>query len=193
MRFAGRPSRCWRAAALAGILLAAATTAASAEVTFFGLMFPDRVADAEIGPTTDFEQSKPGLGYGVRYRKPGWTIDVYIYDLGRTSIPEGAESGMLKSELKEAQDDIRELQRRGEYAKVDLVRTYVVRDRRGRPRLQCSDFNYVHEQTGAVDSVLCLTGWKDKFVKFRLTSAHHRGSQAETRRFLDAWIPILWP
>jgi hypothetical protein len=103
------------------------------------------------------------------------------------------ESDVVKAQLRQAQGDILELQRRGVYAKVDLTRSYAMRDGRGRSRLRCSDFVYVHDKVGTVDSFLCLTVWKGKFVKFRLTSARHGGSEAEAKRFLDAWFGILWP
>src|SRR5258707_399293 len=160
----------WNCFIAVAILMLGAITASRAAVTFLGLTFPDQVAGAQLGSTNDFEISAPGWGYGVRYRQEGWAIDIYIYDRGRTSIPDDLESDVLKSELKEAQNEILELQRRGSYAKVELLRDYAMSDRRGRDRLLCSDFAYVHEKAGNVDSFLCLTGWHDKFVKFRLTS-----------------------
>jgi hypothetical protein len=175
------------------ILVLGAMTASRAAVTFFGLTFPDRVADAQLGSTNDFEISAPGWGYGVRYLQDDWAIDIYIYDRGRRSIPDDLASDVLKSELKDAQGEILELQRRGGYTKVELLRDYAMSDRRGRSRLLCSDFAYVHEKAGKVDSFLCLTGWHDKFVKFRLTGARHAGSDDEAKRFLAAWMEILWP
>jgi hypothetical protein len=193
MRFANLKPECLYAAVLAACVAAAATVAAKSEVTFFGLTFPDRVAGAEIGPATDDEKTTPGLGYRVRYWRPGWTIDISIYDLGRASIPDNVESDVLKSQLRQAHRDILEVQRSGVYAKVKLTRSHVMRDSGGRPRLDCLDFMYVHEKAGPVDSFLCLAGWHNKFVKFRLTSTRHAGSEAEAKRFLDAWIGILWP
>jgi len=169
-------------------LLLAAIGAAKADVAFFGLTFPDRVADAQLESTTDFEKTRPGLGYGVRYRQPGWTIDVYVYDLGRSSIPDAVESNVVRGQLQQAQRDIFDA-----YAKVELQRSYVMRDGGGHPRLQCADFAYVHEKTGPVDSVLCLTSRDRKFLKFRMTSERHADSQAEAMLFLNAWIGILWP
>ena len=193
MRFPSLKPKCLRAAVLAACVAVAATGAARSDVTFFGLTFPDRVAGAEIEASTDNEKTTPGLGYRVTYREPEWTIDVYIYDLGQTSIPEDPGSGVLKSQLRQAHRDILEVERSGIYSKVKLTRSYVMRDSDGRARLDCSDYTYVHETAGPVDSFLCLAGWHNKFVKFRLTSPRHAGSDAEAKRFLDAWIKILWP
>jgi hypothetical protein len=178
---------------MAAVLMLAAVAAARAAVTYFGLTFPDRVADAQIGTTNDFEAKNPGLGYGVRYQKPGWAIDIYIYDLGRPSIPDDVGSDALKAQLEQAQGDVFEQQKRGVYAQVKVTGSYVVKDGGGRARFRCEDFNYVRQPEGNVDSFLCLTGWNNKFVKFRLTTRHDPRSGGETRRFMEAWLKILWP
>jgi len=177
----------------AAALIVAATVAAPAAVSFFGLNFPDRVAAAKLGPINEYEKTKPGLGYGVEYLQPNWKINIFIYDLGKTAIPDDLASEVLTSQLKQAQGDILELQKQGIYAKVDLKRNRTLKDGGGRPRFLCSDFAYVHAKAGNVDSFLCLTGWKNKFVKFRLTAAQHGGSQAEADRFMQAWAKLLWP
>jgi hypothetical protein len=46
---------------------------------------------------------------------------------------------------------------------------------------------------GKVDSFLCLTSWNAKFLKFRLTTAHASGTASDARRFMKAWLPVLWP
>ena len=181
------------AAMLAAIAVLAAVAAAQAAVSYFGLTFPDRIAGAELGPSTDFESSHPGLGYGVRYRQAGWTIDLSIYDQGRAAIPDGPASDVMKDQLKQAQNDILELERQKKYARVDWLRTYALNDGGGREKIACSDFVLVHERTGKADSFLCVTGWHNKFVKFRLTTAQRPGSTDEAGRFVEAWMPVLWP
>jgi hypothetical protein len=175
-----------------GVLLAA-LGAVHAAVSFFGLTFPDRIGDAQIGQTHDFEKTNPGLGYGVGYVKPGWTINIYIYDLGRTSIPDDVASDALSAQMAQAHGDIFELQKRGDYDNVELTGSRVVRDDRGRARFACEDFTYGRKDIGNVDSYLCLTGWNNKFVKFRLTTAHGARSAAVAQRFVEAWLKVLWP
>jgi hypothetical protein len=181
------------AALAAAVLILGAIATARAAATYFGLTFPDRVADAQIGATHDFETSNPGLGYGVRYQKPGWAIDIYIYDLGRPSIPDDVGSDALKAQLEQAQGDVFEQQKRGAYAQVKVTASYVVKDARGRARFLCEDFSYIRKPEGSVDSFLCLTGWNNKFVKFRLTTLRGERSAAEARRFMQAWLKVLWP
>jgi hypothetical protein len=174
-------------------ILAAAVGGAGAAVSFFGLTFPDRVADAQIGPTHDFETTNPGLGYGVRYQKPGWAIDVYIYDLGRAAIPDDVESDALKGQVAQAQGDVFQQQEKGNYAQVGVTGTRLMKDARGQARFRCEDFTYVRKNEGSVDSFLCLTGWNNKFVKFRLTTRHDPRSAAEAQRFMQGWFKVLWP
>jgi hypothetical protein len=170
-----------------------ALASARAAVTHFGLTFPDRVGDAQIGTTRDFEANDPGLGYGVKYQKPGWAIDIFIYDLGRKSIPDDPESDVLKAQVAQAHGDIFEQQKAGAYTDVKVTASYVIRDARKRVRFACEDFNYVRKPEGNVDSYLCLTGWHNKFVKFRLTTLHGSRSAPEARRFMESWFRILWP
>jgi len=177
------------AVALAAISLGAAQAA----VSYFGLTFPDRIGGAQIGPVTDFEKTAPGLGYGVRYEKPGWVIDVYIYDDGIGPIPADLDADVVQRQLKQAQGDIFELQRRGTYVNVTLRRSHTLRDAGGRPRFLCADFTFKRGEMGTVDSFLCLTSWNGRFVKFRLTTSQHAGSDGEAAAFVTAWAGILWP
>ena len=173
-------------------MLTAAASVAQAATIYYGLTFPERVADAQIGPTHDFETKDPGLGYSVRYQKPGWGIDIYIYDLGRSSIPSDLGSDALKAQIKQAQGDIFEQQQRGTYANVKVTRSYVIKDAAGRSRFLCEAFTYARQNVD-VDSYLCLTGWNDKFIKFRLTAARSSRNAAEALRFMEAWLRVLWP
>jgi hypothetical protein len=174
-------------------LVIAASVATQAAVTYFGLSFPDRVAASKRGPVTDYEKTNAGLGYSVEYLQPNWKINVYIYDLRKALIPDDLTSGVMTSQLKQAQGDIFETQKRGYYTQVNLRRNRTLRDTRGRARFLCSYFTYVHQTAGKVDSYLCLTGWRNKFVKIRMTAKQHGGSDAEADRFIRAWMKLLWP
>ena len=59
-------------------------------------------------------------------------------------------------------------------------------------RYVCMSFGYVVAKRDA-DSVLCLTAWKHKFLKFRRTTAHREGSDREAENFVGAWAAMLWP
>jgi len=175
------------------LVLCAVATAGAAALTFFGLTFPERVADAQIGSSRDFETENPGLGYVVKYDKPGWSIDVFVYDLRRPSIADDVGSEVIKAQVKQAEGDVFEQEKRGTYKQVKVTGSYVINDSSGRGRFLCEDFSYSREPEGAVDSFLCITGWHNKFVKFRLTTRSSPRSSAESRRFVEAWLKNLWP
>ncbi len=185
--------RIMRWAAVAVAVATMALAAAQAAVTYFGLTFPDRIGGAQIGQTTDFEKTNPGLGYGVRYEKPGWVIDMYVYDDGIGPVPDDLDAAVVQQQLKQAQGDIFELQRRGNYANVAVKRSYTLRDTGNRARFLCTDFTFTRGQMGKVDSFLCLTSWKGRFVKFRLTTGERAGSDRDAAAFVTAWTGVLWP
>lgn len=180
--------------ALAALVVsAAALGAADAAVSFYGLKFPDQLDGAQIGETHDFESTDPGLGYGVRYHKPGWTVDIYIYDLGHNAIPSDLNSKLVKAQLAQAQGDIFKLEQRGTYSQVKRIGSHTLKDHAGHARFLCEDFSYVDSALGKVDSFLCLTSWHAKFLKFRLTTAHAPDTASDAKRFMKAWLPVLWP
>jgi len=177
----------------AAALVLGAVAAGNAAVTYFGLAFPDRVGGATLGSVTDFEKDHPGGGYGVRYLRQGWVIDVYIYDAGVKSIPTDVESDIVKNELRSAQRGIYAAQAKGVYSEVKGIGGSVIKDEQGRPRFSCVYFTLMRQNTGTADSYTCLTGWNKKFVKFRLTTAQNPGSSGELSRFLQGWMSVLWP
>jgi hypothetical protein len=180
----------WSTVVVAG-LMAVALGAAQAGGTYLRLSFPDRIGGAQIGPVTDFEKTDPGYGYGVRYQKPGWVIDVYIYDAGIKPVPSDLDSGALKGQLEASQGEIFELQRRGTYTNVTLKRSYTLGDGSGHPRFLCADYTFARKDMGNVDSFLCLTGWNGEFVKFRLTTGERASSSREAAEFVNAWAKLL--
>jgi len=180
--------------ALTAVAVSAATLGAAADaVSFYGLNFPDQLDGAQVGETHDFESTDPGLGYGVRYHKPGWTMDIYVYDLGRSTIPSDLSSKSVKAQLAQARGDIFHLEKRGTYSQVKRTGSHTLKDHDGHARFLCEDFSYVDSALGKVDSFLCLTSWQSKFVKFRLTTAHGPDTAGDARRFMNAWMPVLWP
>jgi hypothetical protein len=178
------------------IMLAIAVAASPAwakDLVFLGLQFPQMVGGAQAGGAVDYESRRPGLGYSVQYLRSGWKIDVYVYDLQQQAVPEDPRSDAIRGQLKAAKEEIFLLQRMGTYRKVALRGDFVIPDVDRRPRFACTTFTLVRQGFGPSDSFLCLAGWRNKFVKFRLTTARHTGSAAEARGFVAAWSDILWP
>jgi hypothetical protein len=181
------------------VLCIAAAGSGAAQVptqtdTIYGLRLPAQIGGAERGGVKDYETSQPGLGYGARYRLPGWTTDIYFYDLKLSSIPDDSTSAIVRDAMAQAKDEVFGLGRRGDYSNVVLKSDYTIVDSSGRTRFVCAMFTYRHVRLkGDVDSYLCMTGWKGKFVKFRMTTPRNDASSAVSRRFIEAWSGVLWP
>jgi len=162
--------------------------------TVFGLRLPAQIGGAEREGVKDYETARPGLGYGATYRLSGWTTDVYIYDLKLSSIPDDPTSTVFKEALTQAKDEVFGLGKRGDYKNVVLKSDFTIVDPAGRTRFVCAMFGYHHVQLKAeVDSYLCMTAWKGKFIKFRMTTPRSDASSAVSRRFIEAWSGVLWP
>lgn len=178
--------------AIAVLLLSAIATFAQQPLTLHGLTIPDRVAGLPHEAPFDYEKTNPGLGYSVQFIRPGWRIDVYIYDARQASIPDDPQSAMVRGQLEEARRNVLELQQRGAYSGVQVKNDYVV-ERNGTARFVCSALAYHHNRANAdVDSYACVSAWKNKFIKIRMTAERDATTAAESRRFVEAWIDLLW-
>jgi hypothetical protein len=178
----------------AGMMQAGALAAATkGPMRFFGLTFPAHMAGSRLESHHDFEKKAPGLGHGIEYRAPGWKINVYIYDLNKKQIPADPDSSEISAQLKQAEGDVFAAQDKGIYSNVGVERTFMLRDLSKRARLRCVSFSLTHKSAGDLDSFLCLTGWRGKFVKFRVSTARSAGSEAAVRQYMGAWIAHLWP
>jgi hypothetical protein len=89
----------WAATAIsmlaAGLFIAAPGALAQMTTTLLGVPVPDRVSGLPHEAPMDFETKQPGMGYGVRFPRPDWTIDIYIYDLQMKSIPDDPASAAI--------------------------------------------------------------------------------------------------
>jgi hypothetical protein len=165
---------------------AAAQTSAKGPVTVFDFTFPEEVAGAQRFSFRDYESNQPGLGYSAGYKQGNLTGTVYIYDDRKQSIPDDPQSPLVKAQLEQSRRDVLDL-RRGVGVKVK--EDFTIEDARGRTRLICAAFAITGDDGRPRDSFSCLGVAKNKFLKFRISGV----SQAEARRFVNAWIDLLWP
>ena len=174
--------------------LAAATTAAHAiaSVTVFGFKAPEEVGGFRLNDSTNFERSKPGDGYGLDYSQPGWKLDVFIYDLKRSAIPDDAKSAIVRAEFERSREDAFLAQPRGLYAQVYLRRNFTIEDSAKRTRFQCAAFHLTRDGAKPQDGFLCVTSWNNKFIKFRMTTLSERETESTARQHMTAWMPVLW-
>ena len=180
--------------AVVAVLLSATTVFAQAKLqVVYGLSIPDRVGSLVYARTIDFESKSRGLGYALRFGgKPGWMVDVYLYDLGQRTIPADAESEVIRNQLAQARGDVFELGKRGTYADVTDKGDFTV-PATGKPRFICSSFSYLRGDRVDVDveSYLCLSSWNNKFVKVRMTAPKGTMSRSDATDFVQAWIELL--
>jgi hypothetical protein len=180
------------------VLVSAATAFAQQQPqeklkVIYGLSIPDRVGNLVYARTIDFESKNPGLGYALRFGgRPGWMVDVYLYDLGLKTIPADAESEVIRNQLAQARGDVFELGKRGTYADVADRGDFTV-PAVGKPRFICASFSYLRGERVDIDveSYLCLSSWRDKFVKVRMTAPKGTLLKSDAIDFVQAWIELL--
>jgi hypothetical protein len=186
--------RAARTALFALVFAAAATVPAFgiAAVSVFGLKAPEEIEGFTLNDSTNFERIKPGEGYGLDYSQSGWKLDVFIYDLKRAAIPEDAKSAIVRAEFERVRADAFLAQPRGIYAQVYLRRNFTIDDAAKRTRFQCAAFHLTRDGAKPQDGYLCVTSWNNKFVKLRLTTLADNNTEAGARKYVAAWIPVLW-
>jgi hypothetical protein len=181
--------------AIIALVLAAAATAPAfgvASVTVFGLRAPEEIGGFTLNDSINFEKTKPGDGYGLDYSQSGWKLDVFIYDLKRIAIPEDVKSAIVRAEFERSRADAFLAQPRGLYAQVYLQRNFTIEDAGKRSRFQCAAFHLTRDGAKPQDGYLCVTSWNNKFVKFRLTTLSGNGTESLARKYVVAWVPMLW-
>jgi hypothetical protein len=179
--------------AVVAVLLSAAAFAQAKLQVVYGLSIPDRVGSLVYARSIDFESKSRGLGYALRFGgKPGWMVDVYLYDLGQRTIPADIESDVIRNQLAQARGDVFELGKRGTYADVTDKGDFTV-PVTGKPSFICSSFSYLRGERVDIDveSYLCLSSWNNKFVKVRMTAPKGTMSRSDAMDFVQAWIEIL--
>jgi hypothetical protein len=182
----------------ASLLISALGALAQTTTTLLGVPVPDRVSGLPHEAPMDFETKQPGMGYGVRFPRPDWTIDIYIYDLQMKSIPDDPASAAVQAALEEAKGEIVNIAKRGDYAGLTMKGVFTIADTARRVRVTCVEYNYFHNRRAVdLDSYLCLAGARGEFFQIRMDTVKSKHTTAEARHVVEAWarawIPVLWP
>jgi hypothetical protein len=144
------------------------------------------------GDIRNYEASSPGLGYSAAYHKPGWTMTVYFYDKGLKAIGNGITDASVTNEQASSKQDIVDAGKKGSYHDVEWIRDFHAPDAGEDSQFICSHFELKFEQGAPLqDSFACLTGWKNRFVKLRLSGLHDAKSITEARMAAEGWMQIL--
>jgi hypothetical protein len=161
-------------------------------VTFHGLTFPARIAGAERGSVVDYEKQNPGLGYSAGYRQPDAVATVYIYDLKAREIPDDPAAPAIKAQFEAAKGDMAHALQQGIYSRIEHKDQFWIADAHRRTRLVCGAATVMRpDRPEELATYLCVGGWNNKFIKFRITG--EQLPEAVVRRFLQAWMDLLWP
>lgn len=87
-----------------------------------GIIFPDVLAgldkDAEV---VDYEARQAGLGISVRYGSPASKVDVYLYTMGRDSIPGDLHAPLVKEHFMQASEEIIGVAEQGLYENFKVL------------------------------------------------------------------------
>ena len=161
---------------------------------FLGLGFPEEIGGAVAGAAYDLESSNPGAGYGVEYDLgPDWRIQVYIYDFGLASIPADPQLGPTIDQLQISVREIFAKEADGTLRHVDLVDTYTFGGDEAQCRFVCSRFAIDVNDKDQTECLTCLTSWRNKFIKLRITVRQSETAHADAQAFVRAWENELWP
>ena len=125
------------------------------------------------------------LGLAIPFATP-WRGDVYVYDSGVTSIPDGPRSPPVRAQIEGALRDISTLAQRGTYRSA-VERGSFELPAVGPAHWTCRELTIVDREGVSLDSTVCLTGFRGAFVKLRL-SGQGGSSRQLAGRLLTAWL-----
>jgi hypothetical protein len=181
------------ALALFGACCTAGDSSAQQVERIYELQLPANLgAFSRGGVIRNYEERSPGLGYSAAYHKPCWTMTVYFYDKGMRTIGNGATDASVLQEYEEAKQNIVDAGKNGAYSAVEWKREFYAPDSGAGSRFICSHFELKFSQDRSLsDSFVCITGWKNKFVKLRISGSHDANSVTEANMAAEGWMRIL--
>lgn len=138
--------------------------------------FKDEKTGLEFGDVEGFRRTEvhryeqAGLGYSVDYiSDAGIRITIYVYDFGLPAIPDGPDSELAKANIVQAKGDIFRAKEKGLYQSVEQLSDSVVTlGPASGPKIHKMSFKIVRGDRENF-SELYLTGYKNHFVKLRIT------------------------
>ena len=170
---------------LVGIALALSVSATAQQpLPGPGITLPDVNGFTRGKPTLYKEK---GLGYSVPYTQDEVTVIVYVYDQDRARIPAGPDSDAVKAEMLDALAAVEANKANGSYKSINPVAEKVVSIGREKTahRFRWKQY-HVELKSGQAFTEVYLTGYKDHFVKLRVT---YLAEKAAARR--KAIQPLL--
>jgi hypothetical protein len=140
----------------------------------------------------DYERSRPGEGFSVPYSATGGSVTLIVYDRRLPLIDEGSETSVVTHEYEAAKRSVIHGVHLGLYASAELVAETRIPE--SGQQFRCARYKLdLATRATLSDSVVCLAGWRNKFVKVRVTTP---SAQTET---IDVFATVrdlarqLWP
>jgi hypothetical protein len=143
--------------------------------------FPD-VKGFTRGKPRTFPQAE--FGYALGYNAEEVVVTVYVYSAGHKEIPAGAKSDLVKKEMEGAAKAMQDALKAGFYKSVKEVgkdETVAIGRGKDAPVALRRKFEVEGKEGGASLSETYLTGYKDHFVKLRVTYAAENKDEARKK------------
>ena len=154
---------------LIALLLVAVVSADDPKLPGPKIDFPD-IDGFTRGKVQTYNQ--PGLGYSFSYTTPRIVVTLYVYNRDLKEIPDGVKSKVVKDEMKQVGLDLQEAKKQGLYKSIKEVGEEEVvslgKDKDAPPARR-RQFLVDRTKGGEKFSDAYLTGYKDHFIKLRIT------------------------
>lgn len=140
------------------------------------LSFPATLGELTFAGYDAFDE--PGMGYSIRYNTPDhMKVDIYVYDKGLLSIPDGHTDRAISKELAGSDSTIRFYEQQGTYLDVKELGRGVYPETPDQSGVSFLSSRYQYRQaarrgvtfTGERISETFIRGFRDHFVKIRVS------------------------
>jgi hypothetical protein len=160
--------------------------------------FPSTLSGLPLVETIDYEaKGHAGLGYSISYgSRDSLFVTVYVYDMGLSGIPDGADAPQTQEQLRKAMGDIFQAERMGAYQNVAKVRdtTIVIGGPAAGKGIRAAGAVFNLEVRGeSKTSHVYASGYRGSFVKLRCTYAHESATEAQSEEAMKRFFVALWP
>ncbi len=129
-------------------------------------VFPEAIAGMEQSHRVDYEEEFPGMGYSVAYGHSQSRLDIYIYDLGQSDIPNGIYSEPAGFAYAHSLHEIEQVAEEGIYVGLEMLQQG--NKTIGNLGFRGVEFRYRMEDQ-PFRTYLWVTGLHQKLLKIRLT------------------------
>ncbi|MGH6815122.1 MAG: hypothetical protein ACREC6_05405 [Hyphomicrobiaceae bacterium] len=135
----------------------------------------------------------PGLGYSVAYYRPEWTLSLYVYDRKANVIPDGPETPEVVMEYQRSKQELLDARQAGIYKSADWVKDFSAPANGKRERFVCAYYVLVARDGRSSDSFLCVSGWRNKFIKLRMTTPRNEHTTHDATVTAAELARYMWP